>query len=625
MTVDKGNRIKELADNGICATSCKGQSESGNPLEREAWRQMYWRRVVALCITAFAFWRICISDFAPVEDINMEAMDMPLTMAHVMRARSLGMSVKKYFAQDAVWDNLKSQNPNGAYAYFGRRFQFEFFAYQAPLCGALYVPFVALCGVSVKAVLLYSTVFAAIAWVATGIVGTRMYNLWAGLLAMNLLAACLSWVIHINVGYAAHMPGVLLMVLLAYGLWGWIKEPSYCASAVCGLLLGCMYLLGWLAVVFGAAAVGIAMLTIVRRESRLAVRHCGYTVISALATIHLGVALYSIAAGCDIVDVHESILSVMTGRFLQGGVPGVNLSIAGKMWYAWSRTFWDMETFDHLDKCLEGYPAIPAVLSVLFLVGVTYAIKERRPEDRVLLVWLVSVYGVLGIAFLYTHRYALLALPAMSLLAARGVVGIWEDLDRARGRMMSEAFGLIVAFFVAVAVAQTHQAFFEEYISTKAPDFEIDRTRGHAGFAKWLKKHCPPEETMVVLGDPTMFPHTSFLFNTYGWNYRFAYWSNYFRTGSTAAQAKAWEAARFDHHPRIVYAFSTALLPGPRNGVFKNDWRAFIRAHPGIRPAWRYAYGRRPPSIVVFEVNAPSETKLQERSPNPAKKPRAAP
>ncbi len=567
----------------------------------------------AALVTFLAFYWLFLDRLFVFEDVNMEAMDTPLTVGHLERAREKGVPASTYFHSDPVWNDLKEQNPAGAFAYFGKRFQFEFFAFQWPMLSFLFVPFVKLMGVCTDTVSLYSTFFSAVAWILTGMLALRLFGRWCALLAMLFLISSLSWLIHTKVGYSAHMPSASLMVFLALCSFSYARRAEGDSGirrralplAGMGCVLGLMYMEGWLVVVFGALITGFTVVLSGPRRVASALADFGCVLGATVAAILLVTAGYAAYYHCSFSEIHNAICDVMFGRFSQGGVPGQEMTLAGKMAYAFRCTFWDMRTPDHLDKCLEGFPAVPSLFSVLFGAGLLYAIKERTPADKALLIWLVSVFSVLGSVFTFTHRYALMALPAMSIVAARGVAGIASDLFRWRGAAARLPLVAGVVLLLGLSLVQTHSEFYVGYMLHKPPDFEMDRARGHAAFARWLRQTGSPHDTLVVLGDPVMFPHSCFLFNTFGRDYRFIYWSNYFGTTSTPEQVRDWEQRQLAQYRRIVCAFSPILLGNSQTGAVNNDWRPFLAAHPGLRPAWTYSYAGRQPSIVVFEIASP--------------------
>jgi hypothetical protein len=237
---------------------------------------------------------------------------------------------------------------------------------------------------------------------------------------------------------------------------------------------------------------------------------------------------------------------------------------------------------------------------VFLALGLFYAVKTRGVNERLLLVWLLAVFGVQGLAFIFGHRYAMLGLPAMSILAARAVVAVGEDLQQWKGAKAARVYAVAVVVTLAATLVATHRQYYGRYLHHKEPHLEADRLRGHYGFTQWVKQTGTTEDTLVVLGDMTMFPATIFVFDTFERPYRFVYFSNYFHTGAAPETVRQWEAAQLTKYGRVVYVFSTMLMGTSQPDVFQNDWRPFVAAFPDRKPAWTYSYDGRL-LMVAFE------------------------
>ena len=557
--------------------------------------------IASLLAVSAVCW-LFLSQLFIIKDVNPEAMDITLTVGHLERAREQGLLARTYWETEPSLQNMKQENPQWAFAYPRQRFHLEFFALQAPLLAALYTPIVKAVSVSFKTVAIYSTLFSLLTLFGMGWLAWRMFGRWAGICAMVLLSTSLSWLIHTKVGYAAWMPSSLLMMCVGASSWAYLKSNGRVPVIVMGVLLGLAYLVGWIVIVFASLAFGLTIAIGCRSGFRRMLVDGGLALGAAMATAIAFTFAYGIYFGCGFLEIHSAIYDTMFYRFSQGSVPGQDLTISGRMAYAFQCLFRDMLMVDHVDKVLEGHPAISPLFSVLFGIGLLYCIKERSLADKALLIWLMSVFAVFGCLYTFAHRYALLVLPAMSIIAARGVAGIADDLVHWRGLGMGKAFACALAILLGLTVLQTHHNFYQRYMQEKPPNFEVDRLRGHKAFSEWLKQTGSPEDTVVVMGDSTMFPHTSFLFNTFGQHWRFLYWTNYFRTGAGAQEVLEFEKQLLSERRRIVFAFPTQLIAEPEPDVFMNDWRPFATAHPGLKPSWSYAYAGRHPSIVVFEV-----------------------
>lgn len=550
-----------------------------------------------------AFWWMHLAQLYVIEDIQGEAADGPLVVGHLEQARSRGMTVDEFLRDAPVCRKLREQNPQQSSGYAGNHFYFELYAFVWPLINVLYYPFVKLVGVAGRTVTLYSTFFSAVSWIGAGLLGWRMFGRHAGLLAMAMLACSLSWLIHTKVGYAAWMPSVMLMSAMVFCLHGHLRRPHRGWLVGIGVILGLTYLMGWIVVFFAGLLVMVTFATEGLRTVPRTAGDLAVVAVSALAFVVAFTSAYAEHYQCRAWDVHRAIFDVVRDR-AAGGEPVMHrLSIGEKVAYGFKCMFVDMRTSDsHVDKYLEGAPAIPPLFALFFVLGMVYAIKERTLSDRLLLIWTFSVFGIIGSKFIFGHRYALLGMTAMSILAARGILALGQDLARWRGETARWMFYGMAVIGLFVTLQVTHRDFYEGYVRHKPPNFEMDRLRGHYQLSKWIRERGPPAETLVVLGDNIMFSYPSFLLNTYNEDYDYVFWPSLFGSRSTPEQVREWEKEKFTRYRRIVFAFSTQLLGDPSKDVYMNDWRPFIAAHPDAKPGFVFSYNGRPPSLIGFEV-----------------------
>jgi len=563
---------------------------------------------VAVFLVLGAFYWLYLSQISTIisSDGDGEAWDNPLTVAHLERAREHGVSAEQYFKNDPIFENIKQQDPHQAFGYYGHRFRFEFFAFAMPLPNALYIPFVKILGVGAQTVAAYSNFFSLLAIGCVALLALKMFGRWHALLSCLLMLTSLSWLIHTQAGHASWMPSAVMINGLVLSLYSYMRSLRRGFLVPAAFLLGLMYLLGWISVVFGILIVALTIALEGQKSVKLVFADLGLIIGIALITVLAFTLVYATYYHCGLGSIHRGIFDGMFGRFTEGGAPNHPLSIGGKLVYAFKCMAIDSQTFDHTNKYLEGKPAIPYLFTLFFFVGLLYCIKDRFPADRLLLIWLVAVFGFLGSIFTFTHRYALMGLPAMGIVAARGIMGLYADLLHFQKRIASAIFALLMAGAMVFAFFSTHRSYYVDYMLHKPPDFDRDRGRGQSQFATWLKKNCPPAETLVVMSDPIMFPHVCLLFNAFGYDYKFVYWNNYFGTRSTVEQVKDWEKEVLSKYRKIVFAFSTQILGDQQRGGYLNDWRPFVAAHPGMKPQFAYSYSGRPPLFYVFEVRGDS-------------------
>ncbi len=560
-----------------------------------------WPFALALAVTVIFFAWMFFADIFAYEDIGCEAIDKPLAVAHILRAREKGVSLHEYMQNDPIWADMKREDPQWSYAYPRKRFQFEFFACQAPFLSLCYLPFIKLFGVSAAAVTLYSNFFSTAALMLMAWLVWKVWDGWHAMAAVLCVTSSLIWLIHIKAAYAAWMPSVFLICGMACCLYVYSTSGRRWPLGMAAACLGLLYLAGWLSHVAGFFLLALALLATRRRPLKAFFADGLLAAAVTTATILFVSGGYAAWAHCSFQEIHATMFDDMFNRFSLGGVPMLEkLSFPEKLAYAFRCMFADSATPDHVDKCFEGQPAIPLVFGVFTAIGLLYAIKNRSALDRLTMLWLVAVFALLGGAMTYTHRYALLGLPAMAIMAARGMVGLGNDIRQANVNA-SRGYALLVSLILCVTIISTHHSYFEDYLHHKRPDFEIDRGRGMNVLTQWIKDHYDPSNTLVIYGDPIMFTRSYFMFYFFDRPFRFIFWSNYFNSYSTADQVRAWEREQLARYRNLVFIFSPVLLGDPQAQVFKNDYRPFLAAHGNIKPVFTHAYDGRP-LFFAFEV-----------------------
>lgn len=535
-----------------------------------------------------------------IEDPNAETSYPLLILGHLERAREKSMTPAHYFHQDAFWQNYKEQDHGGAYSCLNKRYMPEFFAYSQPVLHLLYLPFVKIMGVCAKTLAVYSTFFTFLAWISMGFLAFKMFGRWCAVLSMLILMTSLSWLIHVKAANSHWMPSVCLMNGLALCLLAYMKKPGAILLGTIGVILGIMCMLGWITIVFGVLIAGIVVIIWRQKPFSQFALGIGWMIGLGLLTVNAITFAFTLRYNCATHDIYSALWDDKVVRFTQGGTPHNPLSIIGKIAYGFRCMFWDMTTFDHPDKYLEGYPAIPWLFALFLFIGIFFAIRNRTIENKLLLIWLFSVVGFLSVVFAFAHRYALLVMPAMSILAAQGILCLGSDLARRPSKLALKTFTGLTIFSFMTVIADVRYNYYHQYTLHKPPNLEVDRMRGHSKVMAWLRENCEPKTTLIVLNDPIMFPSACLYFLTFDHEYRFVFWSNYFGKGGTSAQVKAWEKDAFRKYSKIVFVLSTTIFPDA-------DPRSFLAAHPGIQPKFTYAYADREASIFVFEVGKESK------------------
>ena len=553
-------------------------------------------------LTAFAW--LYLTQIFLVPDANPEAMDNPLAVALIEQARAAGRPANDFWAESPITTQWKEQDFLYQWQMApGQRFKLQWMMQVQPLLNVCYVPFVKWIGLGPTTIVLYSTFFAIVAWLLTGVLAWRLTGHWPAVVAMTLMTSSLMWLIHVRVGYAPWMPSMALIVLLILILDAYCTKQGWIKLTLCGVLLGLLYLAGWIGVVFGVMITFWMIMLGGPRRLLTAIAHGTAVIGAGVVTVLVCTWLYAWRYGITVREILQAIWENNVGRYQQGEPGLLHLSISQRMAYACKCLFWDSRTLDgHIDKYLEGQPAVPWVFSAFLILGILYAIKARDRASKILLVWMLMVLVMVGEVFVFSHRYALLVLPAMSILAGCAVVQLGSDLRHWAGPRIVLPYGALVVMLMAGSLWSTHQHYYVQYLRHKEASFEGDRFRGHHAFVEWLNQTGTAADTLVVMSDPLTFPSTVFVFNTFGKDYAWTYWSRLFGTGSTSERLLDWEKEQFTKFRRIVYAFSSTLISDAQPGVFMNDPRPFTAAHPDARAIWTYAYDNRPPLILVFEI-----------------------
>jgi hypothetical protein len=570
--------------------------QSGEVIDRP------WLPFAGLALVAVLFAWLHLRAPVATYEVTAEAADQPLSVFMLREAKRLGLSPAQYFATNSVLVNYRAEAPERAFAYVGDRFQFDFFAGAAPLMNTLFTPFVATRGLSADMVAWYSTVFGALAIALAAGLAWRACGPWHGVLTAAFLLLPLSWLIHTKIGYAAWMPCAAGVTLTAWLAWRYFTRPSLGAAAALGALCGVLYLSSWIAVAF-AALLAALVVPLARpfRPSRVVLHGVAGIGAAALA-LGAGLWLYCAWYHLDPARVMAACNDNLLGRFQQGESRFNPMTHGERIAHAFRLMFLDMTAFEHPDKAMEGQPAVPWFFTAAFVAGLLCCIRDRRPADRFALVWLFATYAPLVALITFAHRYALLGLPALAFIAARGVCAVGSEVRRADASTWRKVYVPMLAAAGAWTLWNTDQVYRNDYLLQKRPEFETDRARGHEAWTAWLKAGHDPARTMVVMSDSIMFTPSQFLYHTIERPYRFAYLGKHVPSGSTAERMKAWEDELLRDADQVVYVLSTVMFPGP-DGNPINDPRPFLALHPNLQPAFTYAYAGRNPSILAFVVS----------------------
>lgn len=459
-----------------------------------------------------------------------------------------------------------------------------FFSTHCPTVNLLILPFVKICGLSAMTVRGFSVFFATLALILTWFVARRATDctFTAGI-SVLLVISSLIWTIHAKVAYAAWFPSVCL--LLAQ-MWLMLKGTERSAYAL-GFILALQYGMGWIVV-----EIGLVILIAAWISQQYYLGHI----------IRIG---STFAAGCALIlclgawqshttplQIIYGIADVTLGRLNQGEPGIMGLGLPERVTYAVKCIFWDSTTRDpHMDKCLEGAPAIPAIFTILLLAGIILAIVRRSRSDVILLIWTGTVFVFMTLVFCYSHRYLLLAIPGMAILAAQAIVSL---IRRPNDKDDHAAVfcACVVAVAITLSIIQTRSRFYHDYIYAKPVSFEMDRLRGHADACAWARTAKLP--ITLVLGDNINFSLPTYLLHT--WNdhgITLELWP--FNSASTKSEILAWEKVHRSK-PTLLLLSTTALHSGE---TILNDPRPFFAIHPDIPTSFTYRPTDSTPVVII--------------------------
>ena len=432
-----------------------------------------------------------------LENPNSESMDMPMAIGYLQDPAN------------PMWQNYKEVDPF-AYSYPNKTFHPEWMLKCSPFIMACYYPFVKLFGVNSLCVSAYGTFYSLLALLLTFLMARKMFDKWTALLACFFLISSLSWLIHTRCGQMQIMPSVCLMIGVAYLIYEYEKYYWLKNCELLGTFIALAYLTGWIVFGFTLVMVALALLCLGRRQPIDVIGNVIRLTIMSFATVAVFVFLYSFSVGYSFMEINKAIWDGFTYRFNQGSVPAANdLGLFDRIVYCLKCVFWDMKAFDHPDKYLEGVPSINLTFTVMFLIGLWYSRKEST-----LMLWLVSVFGVF-LLYLYSGRYGLLVLPDMAIIASHGILVLFKKL---------KYFTLPLLIGVIFIWIQTYHQYYNDFTLKRAPNFEVDRMRGHYEVYEWLKSNFATPNNLIVLGDPINTNAWQLMFHNFDKPYRFKYY-----------------------------------------------------------------------------------------------------
>lgn len=151
----------------------------------------------------------------------------------------------------------------------------------------------------------------------------------------------------------------------------------------------------------------------------------------------------------------------------------------------------------HLMVNLNSGMGFPLMLASIF--GVVWAFVRRRPQDLILLTFVLTYYGIVGCFKVRFARYLMPIIPPLCILAGNAFSEILLPSIRMRyGRTMQTFKTLIMAAICIFVIAYTACYSIAIVKVMMLPD-----TRDDA--AKWVRANIPYGSTVAVAGSPWFY------------------------------------------------------------------------------------------------------------------------
>lgn len=322
---------------------------------------------------------------------------------------------------------------------------------------------------------------------------------WTGLLAMGLLAAMPALGIHSH-----NLTRDTLTALAAIAFFACCRRLAQTGTAkwfdlaggAAGLCAACQYF----AVVVWALVPITAFLWWRREEgSKRAVASGLVASLVVMAAVFALTSPYHLLrADRFLADFGSETVHVGRGGFLSRAAS-----------FAWAV---------HLPRMAPAMVTWPVTAAVA--LGIVWAVARRQDEDWLLLAWLVVWAGVVGFDGRAYSRYYVGLLPALALIAARGLAATWDVCRRVvsprwlRGGLAALVLAGVLCPAAAMTCAWSH-LYAHENVRTIAGEWIARNVppRARIGVTEWPWQYeMPPLDPrkyrLVVLADsPRQSPH----------------------------------------------------------------------------------------------------------------------
>ncbi len=266
----------------------------------------------------------------------------------------------------------------------------------------------------------------------------------------------------------------------------------------------------------------------------------------------------------------------------------------------------------HIQLNIIRHPIISPLISVFFITGLYCITRRRNPADILFIVW-SGLSLIIFTVFLKSYpRTLFFVLPAISIIAANGIVYIVKWFDRFRNdkKILKSYVSIFLVMGLALNAYYIQHDMFTYVYGTMGGN--INRFYGMSAVATYINQNGEPEKTEVVLGDSILTPYDAFYFYTYGKPYPVLYWwddllyKELGGRGDAVNKLYAWETQVLSEKEKIYYLFAVGgkynEIPG-WNLWQQVEWGEFKELHPDLQPVKRIFFPNGIPALELYEVN----------------------
>ncbi len=462
-------------------------------------------------------------------------------------------------------------------------------------------------------------------------IGTKLLGKWGGFVSAILLSFSLILLLSSRAGFSWQILAALFTALTLYSLYRAVNEGGSMYYWLGGTFFGLGMFNGYPTAMLSPMIVFVWLLWQKRGFGFLKEKGLWIAAFWSIALFVLLSAAYSLAF--DLGGLLDAVKSI--GGFI--GDRGGKETAPFKDWrflymnplMAFQSLFVGMPRYgipygpSMPNLTVPGIPMIPLPIAIFLLAGIILAARRRTSLDRFLLSWLGITVGVFTLLATFEGRYIIVALPALYMLAATGMltfVSVARRRDAAKPGRSAEFVTLagravgpreisalaVVSAAILYSGIATYSAYFTQYVSN---DAYLWRSIGDEEVARFITAADPGGESLVVLGHKVLVPDNGMIFYTRG-KYTLARWYDIVATEKeNIINLQQWERQVLRAGKKslfFVFSLDNAgiRLPGKPES-YGNDYEDlafFKRLHPGLRPSRIIHTSKNVPVFAIYEV-----------------------